>query len=223
MEATAAGGITNIGPEHADREGWLARLEDLFGSNGREFPISQLNHLLALTRTTEGKYDSVKANALLAAVAGANPANEVQATLAVQMVVTHELAMQAMLRSARVDQILQYDSAGAMAVKLLRTYTLLAETLAKLQRGGEQIVKVVHVHPGAQAIVGNVMTSASSAEQGGGVAFENENQPHAKAELPAPSAAPMPQVWSQDTQRPSMLLASGEGPESLSDARRGKR
>ena len=42
-----------------------------------------------------------------------------------------------------------------------------AETLAKLQRGGEQVVKVVHVHPGAQAIVGNVVTGASCGAEGG--------------------------------------------------------
>ena len=223
LAVNATGSIANIGPEHSDHDGWLARLENLFGSSGRDFPISQLNHLLALTRTSDGKYDNVRANALMAAVEGASPTNEVQASLAVQMVITHELAMQAMLRSARVDQIPQYDSAGSMAVKLLRTYTLLAETLAKLQRGGEQIVKVVHIHPGAQAIVGNVTTGASSAAQGGGVSFENESQPHAKGELPAPGAAPMPQVWSQDTQRGPLLLARGKGPEPMPDARRGKR
>jgi hypothetical protein len=65
-----------------------------------------------------------------------------------------------------------------MANKLLRTFTMQAETLAKLQRGGEQVVKVVHVHPGAQAIVGNITTGANGA--GGGATHEKSNQPHAK-------------------------------------------
>ena len=82
--------------------------------------------------------------------------------LAVRLVVTHELAMQVALRSMRVDQIPQFDSAGNMAVKLLRTFTMQVEALAKLQRGGEQVVKVVHVHPGAQAIVGNAVTAGAS-------------------------------------------------------------
>ena len=33
-----------------------------------------------------------------------------------------------------------------MAIKLLRTYTAQLEALAKLRRGGEQTVRVEHVH-----------------------------------------------------------------------------
>jgi len=57
----------------------------------------------------------------------------------------------------------------------LRTFTMQAETLAKLRRGGGQTVRVehVHVHPGGQAIVGAVTT-------GGGSPLKSEEQPHAK-------------------------------------------
>jgi hypothetical protein len=46
------------------------------------------------------------------------------------------------------------------------------EALAKLKRGGEQTVRVehVHVHPGAQAIVGTL-------QHGGGGALENSGRP----------------------------------------------
>jgi hypothetical protein len=42
----------------------------------------------------------------------------------------------------------------------------LVEALAKLRRGGEQTVRVehVHVHEGGQAIVGNVMSRGKSGE-----------------------------------------------------------
>jgi hypothetical protein len=45
-----------------------------------------------------------------------------------------------------------------MATKMMRTYITQVEALNKLRRGGEQTVRVehVHVHPGGQAIVGNV-------------------------------------------------------------------
>ena len=73
------------------------------------------------------------------------------------------------------------EATGNMAVKLLRTFALQAEALAKLQRKGEQIVKVVHVHPGGQAIVGNVSTGATGLDgnigSGGGGADEKRNQP----------------------------------------------
>ena len=43
-------------------------------------------------------------------------------------------------------------------MKLLRTFTVQIEALAKLKRGGEQTVRVEHVHvyPGGQAIVGAI-------------------------------------------------------------------
>jgi hypothetical protein len=57
-------------------------------------------------------------------------------------------------------------------MKLLRTYTAKVEVLAKLRRGGEQTVRVEHVdvHPGGQAIVGNVTP-------GGGATVKTEDPP----------------------------------------------
>lgn len=92
LDTDEAGRVVEIGPEHSDRDGWLARLDDLFGSSGRAFPLSQLNHVLQISKTSKG-YDKNKANALLSAVEGAKPANEVEAMLALQMAVTHELAL----------------------------------------------------------------------------------------------------------------------------------
>ena len=86
-----------------------------------------------------------------------------------------------------------------------------AETLAKLQRGGEQVVKVVHVHPGAQAIVGNVMSGGAGSGAGGGVSNENRNQPHATGQLPAGNTPVLPEVWSEDADRISVPVASREG------------
>jgi hypothetical protein len=42
---------------------------------------------------------------VLAMIEGADPRNEVQATLAVQMALTHAFAQTVLLRAARVDQI----------------------------------------------------------------------------------------------------------------------
>jgi hypothetical protein len=173
IETDKDGTVVNIGPHHADRDGWLARVDDLFGSSGRQFPLAQLNHVLKVARGDNGKYDEAKVNGILAAIDGVAPANEVEAMLALQMAVTHELAMQALLRAQRVDQIPQYESAGGMAVRLLRTFTAQVETLAKLRRGGEQVVKVVHVHPGGQAVIGNVQAGP------GGGGEKIGDQPHA--------------------------------------------
>jgi hypothetical protein len=97
----------------------------------------------------------------------------------------------------------------------------MAETLAKLQRGGEQVLKVVHVHPGAQAIVGDVHNTTAGRAPGVGGFNENENQPHAKdqpAALSAPTGQEMPRL---DAQRDAVPIASGERETPLPDARRG--
>lgn len=199
-----------IGGSHNDHAGWLSRLQDAFGTRGHDFAVSQLNRLMVACKEADGQIDGTKLNGLLAMVEGAQPQNEIQAALAVQMAMTHTALQTILQRAMRVDQIPQFDSASNSAVKLLRTFTMQAEMLAKLQRGGEQVVKVVHVHPGAQAIVGNVVSGATGV-QGGGVADEKWNQPHAKAQLPTASAVPMPQVWGEDAERLNVPIANGGG------------
>src|SRR6266496_6049494 len=95
-----------------------------------------------------------------------------------QMAVTHAFALQLMGRAKRVEEIPQFDSAGNMAVKLLRTFTAQVEALAKLRRGGEQTVRVEHVHVyrGGQAVVGNVTATGLPGGRGG---EKNGEQAHA--------------------------------------------
>ncbi len=203
------------GAEHNDHSGWLARLANAFGSRGTTFAISQLNQIMVASRDGDGQIDSGRVNAMLAMVEAARPDNELQAALAVQMAVTHFATLKLVNRAMRVDQIPQVDSAGNLAVKFARTFTLQAEALAKLKRGGEQVVKVVHVHPGGQAIVGNVTTGTTTTTgatgAGGGGSDENRNQPHAKAIAAAAEPAGLPPLWSNDTEREPVPVASGEG------------
>ena len=202
------GAVEVLGGPHVDQSGWLDRLEDVFGTRGTAFAVSQLNRLMKACQNGENKIDGGQLDGMLAMIEGAAPQNEIQAALAVQMALTHAAAQTLLARALRVDQIPQFDSASNSAVKLLRTYALQAETLAKLQRGGEQVVKVVHVHSGAQAIVGNVLEHQIN--NGGGVDFENINQPHAKAEHPAISTQPLLQVWSEDAEREPVPLTRRE-------------
>ncbi len=200
------GTLELLGGAHNDREGWLQRLQDAFGSRGTDFALGQLNRLIVLCKDADGKIENVKLNGLLAMIEGAAPQNEMQAALAVQMAMTHTALQTLLQRALRADQIPQFESASNSAVKLLRTFTMQAETLAKLQ-----VVKVVHVHPGAQAIVGNVVSGGAGSGTGGGVSDENRNQPHATGELSAENAARLPQVWSEDAERISVPLAGREG------------
>ncbi|MCC0007829.1 MAG: hypothetical protein H6876_06860 [Hyphomicrobiaceae bacterium] len=207
FEQGSGGKIDLLGGGHADHDGWLIRLEDTFGTRGKAFALSQLNQLILACQDKDGEVDGSRLDAMIAMVEAATPDNELQAALAVQMAITHFATVTIMRRALRVDQIPQFDSAGNMAIKLARTFALQAETLAKLQRGGEQVVRVVHVHPGAQAIVGNVNAGeVGPALPRGGVSHENASRPHAKAILPASSTSGRSPLRSEDAQREPMPL-----------------
>lgn len=205
-----AGKLTHIGPPHSDLAGWLMRLQDAFGTNSQDAALAQLNAIMNALRPSEGHLSDVTANAALAVVDGARPRDEIEAMLVGQMAVTHVLAMELMGRTHRADYAPQFESAGNMAVKLLRTFTAQTEALAKLRRGGEQTVRVehVHVHQGGQAIVGNVT------QPGGGGERKSGDQPHAQAI----AHAPVTPLWSQDPQRKPVPRA-GDAERAMSDAR----
>jgi hypothetical protein len=124
-------------------------------------------------------------NGALAAMHGIAPRDEAEAMLAAQMVATHALAMTQFRRVRGSETIPQLEANGTLLSKLLRTYTTQLETLQRYRGKGQQKMTVehVHVHPGGQAIVGNV------APQGAGVHSETEKQAHAKQIAHAPEQA----------------------------------
>lgn len=146
---------------------------EAFGTSSRHFIDSALASLGRLTTAT-GRPGAAGSdlNAALAVVAGISPSSEVEAMLAIQMYATHEAAM-AMLTRVHTGAGEQSVSAANLATKLSRTYVAQIEALGRLRRGGEQTVRVehVHVHAGGQAIVGNVAT-------GGGGTMKLEGQFH---------------------------------------------
>ena len=100
--------------------------------------------------------------AALAALEGIAPQDELEGQLAAQMVATHNAAMEC-LRSAMIEgqTIDGRDINLKHAVKFFALYCRQLETLDKHRGKGQQKVTVehVHVHDGAQAVVGTVETS----------------------------------------------------------------
>ena len=133
------------------------------------------------------------------------------------MAATHVLAMKELGHLRRADILVQHDSHGSMAVKLLRTFTMQTEALAKLKRGGEQTVRVehVHVHSGAQAIVGTVTRGGGSDERG--------RQADGWIEPKALALSASPEVLGEDTSRDAVPTSRIEGQKALPDARRSAR
>ena len=197
LAVTGEGTALQVGSPHSDAHGHSAQLLDAFGTTSLDFAEATLNQLLNAVSDRGATANAGAINAAMAIVAGAEASSEVEALLASQMAATHGLAMILIGRTRRADELRQMEANGGLAVKLLRTFTAQAETLAKLRRGGGQTVRVehVHVHAGGQAVVGNVMP-------GGGAQLKSEDQPHAK-HVPAldHADAPFDPLRSTDAKR----------------------
>src|SRR6516225_6477557 len=92
-------------------------------------------------------------------IEAASPKDEIEAALAVQMACTHTAAMAVL---AKLDSGFGTErriaAIGSTAARLMRAYATQVEVLRRLRNGGQQYVRVEHVHvnDGGQAIVSNV-------------------------------------------------------------------
>jgi hypothetical protein len=181
----------------------VARLT-AFGTTSGDFYSRTLQELLeAGCRGTQSQpFTEVDVNGALAAMHGITPRDEIEGMLAAQMIAVHSAAMRSLRQLKSSETIMQQDSNGNLAVKLLRTYTMQMEALQRYRGKGEQKMTVEHVHvyQGGQAIVGAV-------QQGGGPRTKTEEQPHAQAITHEPGAA----LSRPDPQREAVPIAGGEG------------
>lgn len=188
--------IRSTGPKSQTREPLYGmtdnmltiRLADAMGTTSPEFVDEMLSLLAGCFGPSNDRRNTREINAALAVLDGMKAENEVEAMLLTQMVATNNAAMQCL---ASINQPFGADTFGNLGVKLLRTFTAQAEALAKLRRKGEQVVRVVHVHSGAQAVVGDVHHHPDG---GRGQIGESEGQSNAtgnsgqSAALPSPNA-----------------------------------
>ena len=150
------------------------RLTETMASYSQDYVNDRISDLTSFARSgPKGglKPKSESLSAALAFVAGGNPTDTVQSTLLVQMAATHDAAMRALGCLGRSNYIEHAKVWGNVSAKLLNAYTRQAEVLAKLQRGGEQIIKHVHIdNRGGQAVVTEKVIA------GGGVNGKREEQ-----------------------------------------------
>ena len=117
----------------------------------------------------------------------------------------------------RSNEIQQQDSNALTVARLTKAFASQVDALGKLRRGGEQrvVVEHVHVHAGAQAIVGAVTHTG-----GPRALIENQGQPHA-TNIAAPIVASDGQeMRSQNTERETVPVSGGKGTQALPNARR---
>lgn len=171
-----------------------AQLRDLGGSNVDAWNSSLANYLARALPTSSDNFakesqESEKIAALVG-VADCKPADPIEGMLLAQIVSANATGLELARRAWIKDQTFEARTKFlALADRSARTVATLVEALSRHRGKGQQKMTVehVHVHAGAQAIVGPVT------HQGGNVA-RSEEQPHAKAIAHAPGATMLGQV-----------------------------
>jgi hypothetical protein len=152
-------------PPDGDQRPWWDRLKAALGTTSSDFVNATLVQIQNASRMPSGGISETSVNAVLAIIEAAEPKNEIEAALAIQMACTHAVTMAVLSRAGGAyggdRHVAMMASAGA---RLLRAFTAQIEAMRRLRKGGSQYMRVEHVHlePGAQAIIGNVEKSSDS-------------------------------------------------------------
>ena len=202
-----------------------ATLRAIGGSRSDRFNQALFNAMVNTGWFPPGQSDEDRNRQLFVAVTGLRafaPTDEVEAMLSAQAMAAHHASMECSRRAMLPDQPLEAAQGfRKAAANASRTFVELLSALdRKRGKGGQQVVRVehVHVHPGGQAIVGSVETSG----RGGGGAHEMREEPHAPPARLAHDAAigaVLSPLRSADTER-ATVPAAGDVKRPLPDARR---
>lgn len=153
-------------------------------------------------------------NAALSFIESMKPQDQTEALLLVQMYVTHDAAIRSLSMMGSADWVPQTQTFGNLAVKLLRTSQAQMETLARMRRGGEQVVRHVHVdNRGGQAVIAENVTAGG---QGNG---KIDDQSHGAATVAAGVGSAL---LGADPCGNGVPIPSREGEAALQNARRHK-
>ena len=124
-----------------------------------DFVNASLLQIQAAARSPFGTISETHINAALAMIEAAAPKDEIEGALAVQMACTHTAAMAVLAKmEGAFTSERRVVAFGSAAARLMRAFATQVEVLRRLRNGGEQFVRVEHVHvnDGGQAVIGNV-------------------------------------------------------------------
>ena len=196
------------GSTHSDAVGAITHLLDALGTSSLDFASSAIGSLECMTRSRlpQTEKDSLPINAALALIDAIRPQNELEAALAMQMAGTHVLACELLGRTKHADLVAHIQLYGGLAVKLQRTFAGQVDALTRLRRGGEQVVRHIHVdNRGGQAVVADVVNVGGGKNEKG---CEQSYGPN----TPTPCGSPM---LSQNTSGNGLPIPSDAGSKAV--------
>jgi len=186
----------------------LLKLHETFSANSIDPVNARANELLKYLGSV-GADNEARYNAALSFIESMKPQDQAEALLLVQMYCTHDAAIRALSQLGSAEWVPTAQTFGNLATKLLGTSQRQMETLARMRRGGEQVVKHIHVdNRGGQAVI------AENVNQGGGTA-KNEDQCHG-----AGNSGSGPALLCNDAQGDGVPIPSRERAEAVPYARR---
>jgi ribosomal protein L32 len=156
-------------------------LRAIGGSKSDRFNNALIHSVIGTGWFRTGLSDEDRSQQIFVAVTGLQafkPADEIEAMLAAQAMVAHHAAMECSRRAMLPDQ--PFEAAQGLRKAAANASRTFIELVAALDRrhgkGGQQVVRVehVHVHSGGKAIVGSV---AQGPGGGGGVAQKQPKNP----------------------------------------------
>ncbi|GAC1433528.1 MAG: hypothetical protein NVSMB6_31070 [Burkholderiaceae bacterium] len=186
----------------------LIKLQKTFAAVTLDPVNARANELLNYLGSV-GADSTERYNAALSFIESMAPQNQAEALLLVQMYATHDAALRALTQLGKAEWVPTAQTFGNLAAKLLRTSQGQMETLARMRRGGEQVVRHIHVdNRGGQAVI------AENVNTGGKGNAKIDDQSHTTG-----AAGIGPALLGADPFGCGMPISSREGPETVPNAR----
>lgn len=186
----------------------LLKLQKIFGAvtmdpvNARANEL--LNYLGSVNAETASRY-----NAALSFIESMEPQNQAEVLLLVQMYATHDAAIRSLSQLGKAEWVDNARMFGNLSAKLLAAYRTQFESINKTRRGGEQVIRHVHVdNRGGQAVF------ADSVQTGGQNEKLNEQSQATR------TASKGTAMLGQDAEGNGVPVTSGERQEEVPNARR---
>jgi hypothetical protein len=162
------GNVVSFASPGSANEVWRKELKLALGTVSDAFVDMTLHQLERAARMPDDGASDLAINGALAIISAYAPRDEAQAALAVQVACTHMVVMVIMGRiGGGHGGDRRLPGLASAAAKLLRAHCTQADTYRRQRGGGDQNIRVehVHVHEAGQAIVGAVSSLAREVER----------------------------------------------------------